>query len=224
MPDTVPPPPPRTDDAGADSRAAAASFEEWAAVSARLFRRPVPVAAALIHDAGFDATWAELDSHWFRVLEADLARGELTRVDMYQKLVDEERVRREEEGDPVPDPTEEAMPPERYPAAPRGRHNSETPTLSSSIPPPSEGVDATAASHNAADAVRWPLEKYAWLVAELEHAPDRGTQIWALHGLASEASQRTVREAWEAKLDEDEPLRDELERLVERYKKVLAGD
>ncbi len=76
----------------------------------------------------------------------------------------------------------------------------------------------------AAEAMAWPLEKYAWLCAELEHAPKRAEHVWSLHGLADEEARRLVQKAWDEQLDEDEELREEHGKLVERYKRVLEGD
>ena len=222
MPDTVPPPPDskteRADEG--DSSEEPVSFKRWAKLSARLYRRSVAMRAALIHEAGLDENWTEVDNYWFRELEADLEKGELDRVQRYIALVDAERNKRVADDEEVPTPIDEIFPPDRYPDAPRPRLGSETPARPSSEPPSSE-VDSRKA---AADAMSWPIEKYAWLCAELEHAPKRAEHVWSLHGLVDEDSRRLVQKAWDEQLQEDEELRKEHETLVQRYRTVLEGD
>ena len=224
MPDTVPPPPnektERAEDA--DGSEEPASFKQWAKLSARLYRRSVAMRAALIHEAGLDENWTEVDNYWFRELESDLEKGELTRVQRYIELVDAERNKRVADDEEVPTPIDEVFPPERYPDAPRPRLGSETPAVArSSSEPPASDVDSRKA---AAEAMSWPIEKYAWLCAELEHAPKRAQHVWSLHGLADDEARRLVQKAWDEQLEGDDEMRKEHETHVQRYRTVLEGD
>jgi hypothetical protein len=225
MPDTVPPPPndasepPENEEAGDE---APVTFKRWAKLSARLFRRSVAMRAALIHEAGLDENWTEVDNYWFRELEGDLERGEIARLEQYVQLIEQERLKRVRDDEEVPSPLDEIFPPEQYPDAPRPKLDSATPASgTSSSQPPQSGVDPRKA---AAEAMSWPLEKYAWLCAELEHAPSRAEHVWSLHGLADEEARRLVQKAWDEQLEDDEEVKQEHSKLVDRYKSVLQGD
>ena len=243
MPDTVPPPANEESTTlaadQADDDALGVPFARWAKVSSQLFRRSIAMRAALIHEAGLDENWTEVDNHWFRAIERDIEAGRRDRLEAYLELVAQERLRREEDGNPVTCPCEDFFPPDKHPAKPPqastkpsvpdppeaddkeadGEADEET---DDSTPPPSSSGDRE--KDAAADAVSWPLEKYAWLCAELDHAPARADHVWSLHGLDTDDLRQVVQEAWGAKLAEDEDLAREHAKLVERYRMVLKGD
>jgi hypothetical protein len=122
MPDTVPPPMLEANEETMDSGSAVGapvSFERWAKLAAKLYRRSIAMRAALIHEADMDEIWTEVDNHWFRAIESDLERGSRERLDSFLELVTQERARRDEDGEDVRSPCEDFFPPEKYPPPPR---------------------------------------------------------------------------------------------------------
>ena len=264
MPETVPPVPstpapssaapaapgstpgsatPATPAAGVTSEAQTVDvdFATWASVSSRLLRRSVADRARIIHESGFDATWRKIDSHWFAVLAGEAEDGNLTRIDRYRELCEDEIDRRRKDGEDVPSPADRVST-----DSPAGRDSGDPKRARTTTSPFTEAPDSDKtpneidpdqgetqiALHDvvkvtmeaANEAMTWPLEKYAWLCAELAHAPDRADQVWSLHGLSKGPARSAVRKAWKQKLDDDPQLAEQHSQLVQRYSDVLRGE
>ena len=79
------------------------------------------------------------------------------------------------------------------------------------------GSDLATARHDAllaAQAVSWPVERYARYRAELEAFPDKTDLVCANYGLAPAVARAFVADAWVRRLDADPALRERFERLV----------
>jgi hypothetical protein len=193
-------------------------FEIWAQASAQLLKRSVLERARIIHDAELDKVWKEADQRWSEILLADIEGGRMERPDRYQALCLEELRLRDAAAAPVG-----AEPGETSPAPPE---SVEPTTELASLRQTVDSLDVTdiaAALEATTAALAWPVEKYAWLCAELSHAPARAEHVWALHGLEEEQAQRAVREGWRDRLEADADLRAEHQRLLEHYLEVLRG-
>ena len=198
-------------------------FETWARASAKLLRRPVLDRARIIHDAELEKVWKDVDARWSAALLEDIEAGHTDRADRYLELCRAELARRETATAGAVSATELL------------------PSPSTPPPPASEVTDAAGLANlrqtidsmdgkELADAVAatsqalaWPLEKYAWLCAELSHAPAQAEHVWALHGLDNEQAQVAVREGWQQRLQSDAALAAEHQRLVEHFLQVLRG-
>jgi hypothetical protein len=238
MPETVPP---HDDDDDDDVMTIDVDFGTWARVSSKMLRRSVADRARLIHDAGFDATWKEIDEHWFFVLSQDIRDGRMARVDLYAALCRDELDAESSGAERLPGPVDKLDPPPQPNRAARTLH-SETPPFARDLSPPDiepvrpgAGQQATGTDVHLGDDIRdgmlaaeealsWPLEKYAWLCAELKHAPDRAEHVWALHGLAGVPVRRAVEKAWDKRLDRHPDMREKHDELVTRYTNVLRGE
>jgi hypothetical protein len=234
MPHTVPPPPPTDDEALTID----ADFDTWARVSARMLRRSVAERARAIHDAGLDATWKQIDDHWSALLSRDVGEGRIDRVDRYASICHEELASRDNSVDPTPSPLDRLVPPERRELS--SQLLSETPPFARDLATEDATANPGARTKTdtdvqidddvrdgmlaAEEAMAWPLEKYAWLCAELAHAPDRVEHVWALHGLMTDAVRRAVETAWRRRLDNDAELEGKHDELVSRYTNVLRGE
>ncbi|MCC6525084.1 MAG: hypothetical protein IT373_20685 [Polyangiaceae bacterium] len=69
-------------------------------------------------------------------------------------------------------------------------------------------------------ALRWPVEQYARLQAELAHRRDEQEVVVAVHGLDTRA-RRHVEEVWRRRLDGDPELATQYRRLFVYYRQVL---
>jgi hypothetical protein len=136
-----------------------------------------------------------------------------------------------------------SQPPPKSPQAPKGGTGTAPPSPQrepSSRPPPSStpplghiaaGDDEPSLVDDdvlvviddaAEEAIEWPVEKYAWLCAELAEDPERAADVWSSHGLEEEA-RAVVRDAWDKRLERDGRLREQHRTLVERFRKMLGA-
>ncbi len=68
----------------------------------------------------------------------------------------------------------------------------------------------------------WTLKRYAWLCAELSHAPERVDEVWLVYGVREPGIRRTVMGAWNARLGQEDALRQRHATLIERFRGMLA--
>ena len=196
--------PPSADDDG---------FESWARTSARLLRRGLHERARIVREVGGPDRWKQADARWFAELRADVGEGRLDRVERYASICAQELDRRSGGEGYAPSPIHEIIGnSERAPKL-MGEGNTEL-----VLPDLDDELEA------AEDALSWPIEKYAWLCAELEHAPNRAEDVWGNHGLGAQGVRRAVRRAWDKRLERDEELRARHDQLVKRYTEVRRGE
>jgi hypothetical protein len=213
MPDTIPP---LTDDARHEEDDVDLEFERWAMVSAQLLRRVVTERATVLRDSGVGGEWYELDERCFGVLAGDIERGRLDRVERYARLCAAELARREAASPPPPPAKVHSSHPPPSGTPPLG-------TVTAEVEPEPVEDDVLVVIDDAAEeAIEWPVEKYAWLCAELAEDPERAADVWSSHGLDEEARE-LVRDAWDKRLERDGRLREQHRTLVERFRKMLSA-
>jgi len=214
-------------------------FDTWALLSAQMLRRSIADRVRFISEAGFDETWKAIDERWSTVLLNDLRAGQLDRIERYRAVCMQQQQLRLKRVGRAPSPLDRIVPPERRGVPLPGTHPNETPPFARELvpesihpDPPSPSQDETAKEVSldeaglaaAEEALSWPVEKYAWLCAELLHAPGRAKQLWAVHGLVSSSVRRAVTNRWNRRLDDDPELKSEHAELVQRYVDALRGD
>jgi hypothetical protein len=231
-----------------ESGAPGDDFIAWARLSAQMFRRNVAERARIVHDAGVDQEWRDLDARWFDALADDLAQGKLERLERYLSLCKATRREREAAGEQIPSLIDEKLrhvssrppPPRRSALADRASGDSVTPPFARPLSPPGTrpapprpGQSTTAVfKQDLRDAIatgeaaaEWPVERYAWLCAELEIAPERRAAIWTAHELGGELAADAVHGIWDIKLAADADLRRKHGELVGRYAAAIRrGD
>jgi hypothetical protein len=200
-------------------------LEAWALVSARLLRRPPFAAAGVIREAGVEAGWRDADARWHAELLTDLEAGRLDRVLRYRAVCFEVLEARRASGGAVPSPVDALAPP-TTPAT-----STDTPAFARRLAPvgarpepPRRAQAATSTDLRGADqelaterALSWPLERYAWLSAQLEHAPHDAERAWAAEGLHTSAARAAVLTGWARRFERDPELRARHDGLVRTY-------
>lgn len=86
-----------------------------------------------------------------------------------------------------------------------------------------QATEDEAGAHDQTIVEGWTLKRYAWLCAELTHAPDRIDGVWLVYGVREPGVRRTIMGAWNVKLAADPVLRTRHGALIERFRGMLAN-
>ncbi|HHH11247.1 MAG TPA: hypothetical protein ENK23_04145 [Sorangium sp.] len=69
----------------------------------------------------------------------------------------------------------------------------------------------------------WTLKRYAWLSAELAHAPDRVDGVWLVYGVRDAEMRHTVTNAWNERLSAEPEMKARHAVLTERFRGMLSN-
>lgn len=114
-------------------------FQSWAAISAKLFRRPAAARALIMRDAGVGEEWVEADQHWFEVLCNDAEAGGSDRLEQYLAMCQAEVERVRHTGGSLVSPMAALPPHARLPwpmGTPAATRPGETPAFASGLSAP----------------------------------------------------------------------------------------
>ncbi len=227
-------------------------FEAWAAVSARLRKRGRERQNAILRQLGIAEVWPAANEAWTKVLSEDMAADRLQRVNRYGQICAEEIKRRRAASAPAPPST--GLPPATAQPPPSiNERTAASTSAASSSPPassqpsfiesflspgssprrPAQDQQATAAE-NIADvreqalaaerAIKWSVEQYAWLCAQLENEAHQRHIVFARYGLGLEMLRDRVTQTWNQRLADDPALHQRWAELVAQYRAELTGN